>query len=87
MGSYICDEIQNKYLRRFLRVVFFLVGLIPYVISLFVTTILLYNAKIGIDPTDINIFQILTISLTTLGGWATWFIFCKIFGLFIGIGD
>ena len=86
MGSYICDEIQNKYLRRFLRAVFFLIGITPYVV-LSILIVIGFDKYFGFTPPS-DILQILKDQVlfyrqiitgaAIIGSWVTWYFFCKI---------
>jgi len=86
MADILCDlfNIENKHLRRFLKVLFIIIGLIPYVVIFFVINKLSLD-NFGEYKTPFSFLQIFTI-LACMGGCTYWFFFCKLVkGIFLYI--
>lgn len=74
----ILNDIQNKWLRRLLKVVFFIIGITPYII-IFVVLSLLTDSTYGEYDYVFSQFTIRQFLNTCIvvGGFTLWYLLCK----------
>jgi hypothetical protein len=73
----LANDIKNKYIRRTLKCIIFLVGLMPYVLLTLISSVIWY---MFISQNVIDVFSIerVVFTFTVFGSWFAWIVFCKI---------
>ena len=86
MAEFIIDNfnITSQKIKWLLRVVFFIIGILPYIVLSFIVSKLWFD-NIQVTPSIIHVWWLISIpdnfgillTLVNVGSWVCWFLFCK----------